>query len=60
MNLMAGLIHPDDGSILMRGISPRDPENLMRITGYATQYDSAPRWATGLRIYCNQLTAPRL
>jgi len=47
MNLMTGLIHPDDGSIRMRGISPRDPENLMRITGYATQYDSSPRWATG-------------
>ncbi len=31
----------------MRGISPRDPERLMRITGYATQYDAAPRWATG-------------
>jgi ABC-2 type transport system ATP-binding protein len=31
----------------MRGISPRDPEALMRITGYATQYDAAPRWATG-------------
>ena len=48
MNLMTGLIHPDNGSISMRGISPRDPEHLMRITGYATQYDSAPRWATGL------------
>ncbi len=47
MNLMTGLIHPDHGSIRMRGISPRDPEHLMRITGYATQYDSAPRWATG-------------
>ena len=47
MNLMTGLIHPDRGRILMRGISPRDPETLMRITGYATQYDSAPRWATG-------------
>ena len=47
MNLMTGLIHPDHGSISMRGISPRDPEHLMRITGYATQYDSAPRWATG-------------
>ena len=31
----------------MRGISPRDPEALMRMTGYATQYDTAPRWATG-------------
>jgi ABC-2 type transport system ATP-binding protein len=47
MNLMTGLIRPDQGSISMRGVSPRDPENLMRITGYATQYDSAPRWATG-------------
>ncbi len=47
MNLMTGLIHPDDGSIRMRGFSPRDPEHLMRITGYATQYDAAPRWATG-------------
>src|SRR5512136_3135794 len=47
MNLMTGLIHPDDGSIMVRGISPRDPEHLMRITGYATQYDAAPRWATG-------------
>lgn len=47
MNLMTGLIHPDTGSIRMRGISPRDAEHLMRITGYATQYDSAPRWATG-------------
>lgn len=47
MNLMTGLLHPDYGSISMRGISPRDPEHLMRITGYATQYDAAPRWATG-------------
>src|SRR5499426_316836 len=47
MNLMTGLIHPDHGSIVMRGISPRNPEALMRKTGYATQYDTAPRWATG-------------
>ncbi|MEO7189707.1 MAG: ABC transporter ATP-binding protein [Vicinamibacterales bacterium] len=47
MNLMTGLIHPDRGRILMRGISPHHPEALMRITGYATQYDTAPRWATG-------------
>jgi ABC-2 type transport system ATP-binding protein len=47
MNLMTGMIFPDNGSIRMRGISPRDPEHLMRITGYATQYDAAPRWATG-------------
>jgi len=35
MNLMTGLLFPDHGRI------------LMRITGYATQYDTAPRWATG-------------
>ena len=48
MNLMTGLIFPDHGRISVRGISPRDPEALMRMTGYATQYDTAPRWATGL------------
>jgi ABC-2 type transport system ATP-binding protein len=47
MNLMTGLIFPDHGRIQMRGISPRNPEALMRITGYSTQYDTAPRWATG-------------
>ncbi len=47
MNLMCGLIHPDRGAISVRGLSPRDPEHLMRITGYATQFDAAPRWATG-------------
>ncbi len=47
MNLMAGLIHPDRGNITVRGLSPRDPERLMRITGYATQYDTAPRGSTG-------------
>ena len=55
MNLMTGLIHPDHGSILMRGISPRDPERLMGITGYATQYDAAPRWATGLSFITTSL-----
>ncbi len=49
MNLMAGLIHPDGGTIAVRGLSPRDPERLMRITGYATQYDSAPRGLTGFQ-----------
>jgi ABC-2 type transport system ATP-binding protein len=47
MNLMTGLIQPDRGTISVRGLSPGDPERLMRITGYATQYDSAPRGATG-------------
>ena len=33
MNMMTGLIFPDHGRILVRGISPRDPEALMRVTG---------------------------
>ena len=56
MNLMTGLIHPDRGSISVLGLSPRDPEHLMRITGYATQFDSAPRWATGLEFVSTGLT----
>ena len=48
MNLMTGLIFPDHGRILMRGISPRDPEALMRMTGYATQYHGA---ALGHRVH---------
>jgi ABC-2 type transport system ATP-binding protein len=47
MNLMVGLIHADRGRVTVRGLSPFDPERMMRITGYATQYDAAPRGVTG-------------
>ena len=47
MNLMTGLIHPDRGSITIRNLSSHDPEHLMKIVGYATQYDTAPRGITG-------------
>ncbi len=47
MNLAAGLIFPDRGTISVRGLSPRDPEKLMRVLGYATQFDAAPRGLTG-------------
>ncbi len=47
MNLVTGLIRPDRGEILVRGVSPGDPERLMRITGYATQYDAMPRGFSG-------------
>ena len=56
MNLMTGLIHPDRGSISVLGLSPRDSENLMRIIGYATQFDAAPRWATGMDFVSTGLT----
>ena len=55
MNLMTGLIRPDRGTITIRGLSHRDPERLMRITGYATQYDSAPRGATGFEFVSTAL-----
>lgn len=47
MNLMCGLIHADQGTISVRGLSPRDPEQLMRSMGYCTQFDAAPRGSTG-------------
>ena len=47
MNLMSGLVHPGSGVISVRGVSPFQPEKLMRILGYATQYDAAPRGVTG-------------
>lgn len=55
MNLMTGLIRPDRGTILVRGLAPSDPERLMRITGYATQYDAAPRGATGFEFVATGL-----
>lgn len=48
MNLMAGLIRPDRGTLTIRGITPGHPELSMRMLGYATQYDAAPRGMTGL------------
>jgi ABC-2 type transport system ATP-binding protein len=48
MNLMVGIIRADRGTLTVRGISPDHPEQLMRIVGYATQYDAAPRGMTGL------------
>jgi len=47
MNLMAGLVHANNGTLTVRGISPRNPGELMKILGYATQYDAAPRGSTG-------------
>jgi ABC-2 type transport system ATP-binding protein len=47
MNLMAGLIRPSKGTIQVRGISPSRPQELLRILGYATQFDSFPKGLTG-------------
>ncbi|MGQ9633046.1 MAG: ABC transporter ATP-binding protein [Bryobacteraceae bacterium] len=55
MNLMTGLIQPDRGNILVRGLAPSDPERLMRIVGYATQYDAAPRGVRGFEFVASRL-----
>jgi len=55
MNLMTGLIQPDRGTITVRDVSPRDPERLMRLTVYATQYDAVPRGTTGYDFVCTGL-----
>jgi ABC-2 type transport system ATP-binding protein len=47
MNLIAGLLRPTQGRIVVCGLSPDDPEQFFRLTGYATQYDGFPRGLTG-------------
>ena len=47
MNLMAGLLRPDRGSVRVLGIGPDRPEALFRALGYCAQYDSFPAGLTG-------------
>lgn len=56
MNLMTGLLHADRGTVRVRGIPTSQPDELLRMTGYATQYDAAPRWATGFEFVKMGLT----
>lgn len=48
MHLMTGLLRPSRGEISVLGIPPDRPEELFRLVGYCTQYDSFPSGATGL------------
>ncbi len=48
MHLMTGLLRPSRGEISVLGIAPDRPEELFRIVGYCTQYDSFPNGATGI------------
>jgi ABC-2 type transport system ATP-binding protein len=48
MHLMTGLLHPSRGSISVLGIPPDRPEELFRLVGYCTQYDSFPNGSTGI------------
>lgn len=48
MHLLAGLLRPTRGEIRVLGVSPSEPDRLMPLVGYCTQYDSFPPGATGL------------
>jgi ABC-2 type transport system ATP-binding protein len=48
MHLMTGLLRPSRGEISVLGIAPDRPEELFRLVGYCTQYDSFPNGATGI------------
>lgn len=47
MNLITGLVRPTRGRLSVLGLRPDEPEALFRRVGYCTQFDSAPRGATG-------------
>jgi ABC-2 type transport system ATP-binding protein len=47
MNLMSGLLRPTQGDIRVLGVAPDHPEQLGRILGYCTQFDSYPKGLTG-------------
>lgn len=47
MNLMTGLIQPTHGTVLVRGLSPAQPEEFFRQVGYCTQFDSFQRGVKG-------------
>jgi ABC-2 type transport system ATP-binding protein len=47
MNLMTGLLRPSRGRVAVLGVSPDNPEELVRHLGYCTQFDSFPRGFTG-------------
>lgn len=47
MNLMAGLLFPDEGRVEVLGLSADQPQELGRRIGYCTQFDSYPRGITG-------------
>ena len=49
MNLMTGLLRPNQGTIRVLGIPPDRPEELFRVLGYCTQYDSFPKGLTGIQ-----------
>jgi len=55
MHLLSGLLRPSRGTISVLGLPPDQPQELFRILGYCTQYDSFPNGATALRFLTHSL-----
>jgi len=55
MNLLTGLIRPTRGHIRILGIRPDEPEQLFRLLGYCTQFDTFPRGFTGYQFVYSYL-----
>ena len=55
LNLMTGLLRPTRGSVFVRGYRPYQPEQLFRLLGYCTQFDSFPRGLTGYELLYSYL-----
>ena len=47
MHLVTGLLRPSRGTVSVLGISPERPDELFRVVGYCTQYDTFPVGVTG-------------
>lgn len=47
MNLLAGLIRPNRGTVDVLGTSPDNTQEFFRLVGYCTQFDSFPAKSTG-------------
>jgi ABC-2 type transport system ATP-binding protein len=55
MNLIAGLMRPNSGTVNVLGLTPAQPEIFFRQIGYCTQYDSFPAGVTGRQFIQNTL-----
>ncbi len=56
MNLMTGLILPSRGYIQILGLTPQQPEELFRLVGYCSQFDSFPKGLTGYQFISSYLS----
>jgi ABC-2 type transport system ATP-binding protein len=55
MNLITGLVLPTRGQIQVLGYRPNESEELFKILGYSTQFDSFPKGLTGYQFVYSYL-----